>query len=49
MLKERTKGEFWNYAVTSSSPYDEITANYDRDAAVVPHVVGPSESFYNRC
>jgi len=32
MLKERTKEGFWNYAVTSISPYDEITANYDRDA-----------------
>ena len=49
MLKERTKGEFWNYTVTSIKPYAEITTNYDRDAAAFPHVVGPAESFYNHC
>ncbi len=48
-LKERNEGEFWNYAVTSIRPYDEITANYDRDAAAFPHVVGHSESFYTHC
>jgi hypothetical protein len=49
ILKEKNKGEFWNYAIKPIRPNDEITANYDRDAAAFPAVVGRSEPFYKLC
>ncbi len=49
ILKEKTTGEFWKYAIRPIRPGDEITSNYDIDSSVYPDVVGPSESFYKLC
>ena len=49
VLKEKAKGEFWNYAIQPIRPGDEITTNYDRDASVYPDVVGSSDPFYKLC
>lgn len=49
ILKEKAKGEFWNYAIKPIRPDDEITTNYDIDSSVFPDVVGSSEPFYKLC
>jgi hypothetical protein len=49
ILKEKKKGEYWNYAIQPIRPDEEITTNYDRDSSVFPDVVGPSEPFYKLC